>query len=69
MEYSDGCDTLVASTDVRREFGNITDVTLWRWERDGVIPPALRIRGRKFWRRSTLERLKAEASKPGGISA
>lgn len=30
-------------------------VSLWRDERDGVISPAIRIRGRKFWLRDDLD--------------
>jgi hypothetical protein len=33
-----------------------TDRTIRRWERDGVLPPAIKICGRKHWRLSDLER-------------
>lgn len=28
---------------------NRSKVTIWRWEREGVLPAATRINGRKFW--------------------
>jgi hypothetical protein len=33
-----------------------TDRTILRWEQAGVLPPAIKICGRKHWRLSDLER-------------
>lgn len=52
-------DPLVSAVDARKEMGNPSPVTFWRWERDGILPPARRINGRKFWRRSEIEKVKA----------
>jgi len=58
-------DALVRATPVAQEFG-ISRVTLWRWERDGLLPPAYRINNRKYYPRTVLDALKHAAAKPGG---
>lgn len=30
----------------------VSDMTIWRWERDGVFPRHLSINGRNYWRLS-----------------
>jgi hypothetical protein len=50
---------LVPSSDVRRENGNVTAMTLWRWSRDPRInfpPPDVVINNRNYWKRRTLRR-------------
>lgn len=58
-------DNLVRATVVAEEFG-ISRVTLWRWERDGLLPRAHRINNRKYYSRIALDELKTAAAKPGG---
>lgn len=53
-------DPLLCASDVRKECGNISEVTLWRWEKQGVISPPVRINDRKYWRRSVVQKLKGE---------
>jgi predicted DNA-binding transcriptional regulator AlpA len=60
-------DPLIPSAQVRREFG-ISRTTLWRWERDGILPRAHRIKNQRFFPRSALDALRAAAAKPGGVS-
>jgi len=39
----------------RRELRNlvpVSDMTIWRWERDGQFPRHLSINGRNYWLRS-----------------
>ena len=50
-------DPLLTTATVCRELDRGT-VTLWRWERDGILPPATIIAGRKHWRRSEIEAVK-----------
>jgi hypothetical protein len=52
---------LVPDTQVCREF-QITSMTLWRWDHDPELefPPPIRIRKRKFRRRSALEIFKRQ---------
>lgn len=59
-------DPLVPAREVSKELGK-SSVTLWRMERDGILPRAHRIRGRKSWLRSEIDKLKADAATPGGI--
>lgn len=44
------------SARVRQRY-NISDMTLWRWERDPKLafPQPLRINGRRYWRRADIE--------------
>lgn len=44
-------DALIGGTEARRLAGGISDMTLWRWRKAGVIPDPLVIRGRNYWRR------------------
>lgn len=55
-------DPLLPAIEVRRELGDVSEVTLWRWEKWGVLPPAVRIRSRKYWRKSVVEALKSQAA-------
>jgi predicted DNA-binding transcriptional regulator AlpA len=32
----------------------VSDMTIWRWERDGVFPRHLSINGRNYWRLSEI---------------
>lgn len=52
-----------------RQLLRISAPTLWRWERKGVIPPALRIRRRKYWPASVVDDLLRRAAEPGGIQS
>jgi hypothetical protein len=49
-------DELLPTRKMRARY-HTTDRTILRWERDGVLPPAVWINGRKHWRLSELERL------------
>lgn len=44
-------DALITSATATALAGGISQMTLWRWTRDGIIPPPTLIRGRKYWRR------------------
>lgn len=44
-------DSLINSGEAKRLAGSISDMTLWRWMRDEIIPQPLKIRGRNYWRR------------------
>jgi len=57
-------DELVPDRQVRREVGGVSDMTIWRWDRDPKMaelgwPPAVKIRKRKFRPRKQLEAFKA----------
>jgi len=44
--------TLITSASACALAGGISQMTLWRWTRDEVIPAPIVIRGRKFWNRA-----------------
>lgn len=50
-------ETLLKTAEVKARLGNITDMTLWRWERDPRLnfPQPVRINRRKYFRQSDLE--------------
>jgi hypothetical protein len=60
MLYSDDHDELVPDPVVWRELG-ITNMTLWRWDRDPTLDflPPIKIRNRNFRSRRQLEEFKA----------
>jgi hypothetical protein len=62
-------DPLVAAAVARREWGDISAVTEWRWREAGVVPRPHRIRGRCYYLRSEVEAVKAAAAQPGGVAA
>jgi predicted DNA-binding transcriptional regulator AlpA len=53
---------LVPDTQVRREFGNITPMTLWRWETNPRLgfPKKIKIGDRNFRLRSEVEAYKQQ---------
>lgn len=50
-------DTYISSTQLRARYGGISDMSLWRWERDEALkfPKAIRIQKRRYWRLDDLE--------------
>jgi hypothetical protein len=54
-------DPLVPASEARREWGNISEVTQWRWERQGIVPPPRRINKRKYWLRSQVRAVKGQS--------
>lgn len=50
-------DPLLNSRQVRKMFGDISQMTLWRWVRDGVLPEPKRINGRDYWFLSQVQEL------------
>ena len=47
-------------TRVVRERYNISDRTVNRWEKSGVLPPPIRINGVRYWHQHELERRERE---------
>jgi len=45
-------DTLITATEGRRLAGSVSDMTLWRWIRAGIVPEPIVIRRRRYWRRA-----------------
>ncbi|WPL17554.1 hypothetical protein Thiowin_02579 [Thiorhodovibrio winogradskyi] len=42
-------DRLITAEEVRRIAGGISDMTLWRWLKRGILPPPLVIERRRYW--------------------
>jgi len=62
--FESGVLELVPDPQVRREFGGVSEMTIWRWDRDPKMaelgwPSAVKIRKRKFRPRKQLEAFKA----------
>lgn len=66
MKKENHADTLIRATRVAQEFG-VSRVTLWRWERDGLLPRAHRINNQKYFPRAALDAIRTAAAKPGGV--
>jgi predicted DNA-binding transcriptional regulator AlpA len=62
IQVTSDFDPVIPRRQAREQFlGGISDVTLWRWERAGKLPPPIRIsRNVQGWRKSTLEQFLAE---------
>ena len=56
-EIQQDSDPLITAGEFRRECGGISQVTYWRWERDGVIAKSIRINNRKYQPRSALRKI------------
>ena len=44
-------DELIDSATARRLAGGISDMSLWRWLRKGIVPKPMYIERRRYWRR------------------
>jgi predicted DNA-binding transcriptional regulator AlpA len=49
--------------------GGISDMSLWRWIRDGVVPPPRIIRARRYWPRGEFLAALHSASRQSGKEA
>jgi predicted DNA-binding transcriptional regulator AlpA len=47
-------DKLVGAADAKKLLGGVSDMTIWRWVRDGVLPDPQKIRNRNYWWKSQL---------------
>lgn len=59
-------DRLITAEDVRRIAGGISDMTLWRWLKRGILPQPLVIERRRYWWR---EAIVAALQRAGGDDA
>jgi hypothetical protein len=44
-------DALICQNEARQLAGGISNMTLWRWRKAGLIPEPISIRKRNYWRR------------------
>jgi predicted DNA-binding transcriptional regulator AlpA len=67
MLQSTAGETRLTGPQVRARFGNISDMTLWRWLQDPELgfPEPLIIQRRRYWRLADIEAWeRAQASRP-----
>ena len=50
-------DPLISSAEIRRQLGDVSDMTIWRWEKAGILPEPIKINGRKYWRQSVATKI------------
>lgn len=48
---------LVSQTDVRRRLGNVSNMTIHRWRKAGILPEPVVIAGRNYWHEHVIEAL------------
>ncbi|MEW7986942.1 MAG: hypothetical protein AB2797_04625 [Candidatus Thiodiazotropha sp.] len=44
--------TLISTAQLRQMVGGVSDMTIWRWVKAGVIPKPKKIRKRNYWPKS-----------------
>lgn len=44
-----GDDALVTQPQLKRIAGGVSDMTVWRWRRAGLLPEPTCVRGRNYW--------------------
>jgi hypothetical protein len=57
-------EVFLPAAQVKRRYGDITDMTLWRWLHDKALgfPQPAEIAGRRYWRLSELQRFEAQCA-------
>lgn len=60
-------DRLIGSKELRKKFGNISDMSLWRWLQDEDLgfPQPLYISRRRYWKASEIEEFIAHQAAGG----
>ncbi len=48
-------DPLIHDSELRRIAGGVSSMTIWRWRKAGILPPALVINGRNYSRKSVID--------------
>lgn len=54
-------DPLLPQRQVKKMWGDTSDMTLWRHRQRGILPDPIKINGRNYWRRSVAEQALARA--------
>jgi predicted DNA-binding transcriptional regulator AlpA len=62
-------DPLLNSANVSHYLGGVSQMTIWRWVRDGVIPAPIKIRNRNYWRQSGLDAAVESAAQKSSTAA
>ncbi|MCK7578247.1 MAG: hypothetical protein MZV65_22585 [Chromatiales bacterium] len=58
-------DALISSAEAQRLAGNVSSMTMYRWQKLGIIPAPIKIRSRNYWKRGEfLDALERASSGP-----
>ena len=55
-------DPLVNQANVKRQAGGISDMSVWRWLKKGILPQPIKINNRNYWRQSWVDQALARVS-------
>jgi predicted DNA-binding transcriptional regulator AlpA len=66
-DFSEPATTYLNAAQVRRRYGGVSDMSIWRWLRDGGFPQPLRISGRRFWLEADLTAWEQRQSHATGL--
>lgn len=50
-------EVIIPSREVRRRFGDVSDITIHRWIARGVLPPPVKVNGRNYWPEKQIEEI------------
>lgn len=50
---------LIPQPELRQLFGNVSDMTIWRWRKAGLLPKPVVIRRRNYYREREIAELQA----------
>lgn len=70
-QYSDPRDDdLINSREVRRMFGGVSEMTLWRWLKSESVrfPAPIQISSKNYWRLGDLRRFRERCARQAGQS-
>jgi len=56
-------DRLISQTQLRRLFGEISDMTIWRWRKAGLLPQPIVINRRNYYRQSDIAEMQSRLSR------
>jgi predicted site-specific integrase-resolvase len=58
-------DKLLSARSAREHLGGVSEMTIWRWVRSGILAPPIKINKRNYFLVSAVERVKAGTAKAG----
>lgn len=68
-QYIPDPNELITSAEARRLSGGISDMSLWRWLKKGILPQPLKIERRRYWKRGEFVAALEAAGQNGQVQA
>lgn len=62
-------DQLISQPQLRGLFGEISDMTIWRWRQNGLLPQPIVINRRNYYRQSDIAEMQSRLSPKSGEAA